>query len=312
MKHTLSSVYFLFIFSSHRDSTFVTMVNFYRMKMDAHLRLLSIPCFGCLVYMFTDELYYKQLQIYKELRDTQNSVIDRNKLVQENPACVPTELLVLNEILTENDIQRIERLREELIEVFLERKRRNAEKEEQRRQKREQKKQQQEEDRLRNKEIRRQKREERLQREQQQQLPRSFPPTKNASPSAPRSSFRSYSTSPSTSQSHASTSYAPTKNVNPSAPFHPMHPSSFPASFAATKEIEASAPVYEQEKGSAMTPHVKVEVGPIVKSEPCTICLVDVRNMGVTTECGHVFHEQCLDQYFAFSDRCPNCRTALR
>ena len=45
------------------------------------------------------------------------------------------------------------------------------------------------------------------------------------------------------------------------------------------------------------------------ESGVCTICLEDVSN--VPLECGHIFHNKCIDKWLEENDTCPNCRNQV-
>ena len=42
----------------------------------------------------------------------------------------------------------------------------------------------------------------------------------------------------------------------------------------------------------------------------CTICLEQIQ-FGATLECGHVFHEKCINKWSKQGNDCPNCRARL-
>ena len=44
----------------------------------------------------------------------------------------------------------------------------------------------------------------------------------------------------------------------------------------------------------------------------CTICLVQyTEETKKTTECHHIFHQECLDKWLQTNNSCPLCRTEL-
>jgi hypothetical protein len=46
--------------------------------------------------------------------------------------------------------------------------------------------------------------------------------------------------------------------------------------------------------------------------EKCSICLKKIyTNTSYTTECGHIFHYNCLNKWIAKNNNCPMCRTYL-
>ncbi len=45
------------------------------------------------------------------------------------------------------------------------------------------------------------------------------------------------------------------------------------------------------------------------KEEICSICL-DL-NPYFMTECGHYFHEHCIDQWLRKKNSCPNCNSTI-
>ena len=44
--------------------------------------------------------------------------------------------------------------------------------------------------------------------------------------------------------------------------------------------------------------------------EPCPICL-SITEKAVATLCGHVFHEQCIQEWSKASNKCPVCRQCM-
>lgn len=50
-----------------------------------------------------------------------------------------------------------------------------------------------------------------------------------------------------------------------------------------------------------------------MKEDCCSICLDDFKsNMTIRqmAECGHCFHQSCIDQWLSRKDECPNCKTS--
>lgn len=68
-----------------------------------------------------------------------------------------------------------------------------------------------------------------------------------------------------------------------------------------------SAPTFEN---FAPTTMVNNELR-LVNQEDCSICYGEDNSKAVTTACGHVFHENCLNPWLAKSKTCPLCRRDL-
>ena len=75
-----------------------------------------------------------------------------------------------------------------------------------------------------------------------------------------------------------------------------------------------------EEEGAPTTPRARVldtscvvEM-PVVEEDTCAICLDEFTedDPGMETECGHVFHIQCLMQWRSRSDECPMCFQRVR
>lgn len=56
-----------------------------------------------------------------------------------------------------------------------------------------------------------------------------------------------------------------------------------------------------------MKPPVTQVVVPCNEDFECTICL-NSSTCGGKLKCGHVFHENCIHQWFKVTNTCPNCR----
>ena len=44
----------------------------------------------------------------------------------------------------------------------------------------------------------------------------------------------------------------------------------------------------------------------------CVICLHDFSSPLVRLSCGHVFHKDCIDNWYTYKYTCPICRTPLK
>lgn len=49
-----------------------------------------------------------------------------------------------------------------------------------------------------------------------------------------------------------------------------------------------------------------------VSNETCAICQDTIVNATRIRQCGHVFHENCISQWFSMNTRCPVCRHDIR
>ncbi|KAF8011258.1 hypothetical protein BT93_J1766 [Corymbia citriodora subsp. variegata] len=57
------------------------------------------------------------------------------------------------------------------------------------------------------------------------------------------------------------------------------------------------------------------ESAPCAAGEICTVCLGEVSSEGKVrklTECGHCFHEECIETWLGYRRTCPLCRTTVR
>lgn len=50
---------------------------------------------------------------------------------------------------------------------------------------------------------------------------------------------------------------------------------------------------------------------PLGRTELCTICLRNTKTVAVTMACRHVFHRNCIVEWFKQKNECPLCRKEL-
>ena len=48
-----------------------------------------------------------------------------------------------------------------------------------------------------------------------------------------------------------------------------------------------------------------------LKTTTCPICLEELTDNEMTTSCGHMFHQKCIDEWENHSTTCPVCRTHI-
>lgn len=48
-----------------------------------------------------------------------------------------------------------------------------------------------------------------------------------------------------------------------------------------------------------------------LKTNTCPICLEELSDNKMTTSCGHMFHQKCIDEWENHSTTCPVCRTEI-
>lgn len=73
---------------------------------------------------------------------------------------------------------------------------------------------------------------------------------------------------------------------------------------------------HKDEAFSCSCDNLSSEGSPVTKNESCSICLEsysegDTACESISTECNHVFHQECILEWLRQNDRCPLCRIDL-
>lgn len=83
---------------------------------------------------------------------------------------------------------------------------------------------------------------------------------------------------------------------------------------SARRLLSCSSPAPSSLPGRLRNWHVKLDKVPLEPEEECAICLAQLIEQCVLTDCGHRFHMNCLENNFIVTSRatCPLCRRSLR
>lgn len=68
-----------------------------------------------------------------------------------------------------------------------------------------------------------------------------------------------------------------------------------------TKDVEVLSPEEARDKVSSM-PTVAPSLG------VCTVCMESLHSSCKQAPCGHLYHADCITQWFSFRNSCPVCR----